>query len=107
MNLPEVRAIYPEGTDVRRIDISIGEKEYWGRGIGTACVRMLIDLAFQSENVEVLHCICEDYNVRSVRMWEKLGFTRVLAEPLPPHYKGQWKCHYRLTRQEFSQLSGT
>jgi aminoglycoside 6'-N-acetyltransferase len=101
MNLPEVRAIYPEGTDVRRIDISIGEKEYWGRGIGTTCVRILVDLAFSRENVEVLHCICEDYNVRSVRMWEKLGFSRILAKPLPAHYKGQWEYHYRLTRQEF------
>ena len=30
-------------------DISIGEKAYWGRSIGTACVRMPIDLAFQRE----------------------------------------------------------
>jgi RimJ/RimL family protein N-acetyltransferase len=101
MNLPDVKAMYLDGADVRRIDISIGEKAYWGRSIGTTCVRMLIDLAFSRENVDVLHCICEDYNVRSVRMWEKLSFSRVLAEPLPQHHKGRYRCHYRLTRQEF------
>ncbi|MGI6667759.1 MAG: GNAT family N-acetyltransferase [Bacillota bacterium] len=101
MNLPDVKTMYPDGTNVRRIDISIGEKAYWGRGIGTTCVRMLIDLAFSRENVDVLHCICEDYNVRSVRIWEKLGFSRVLAEPLPQHHKGRYWCRYRLTRQEF------
>jgi len=105
MNLPEVRAMYPEGTDVRRIDICIGEKAYWGRGIGTQCVKMLVDLAFYRENVDVLHCICEDYNVRSVRMWEKLGFSRALAKPLPPNYKGKYECHYRLTKGKFCEMT--
>ncbi len=101
MNLPDVRAMYPEGTDVRRIDICIGEKTYWNRGIGTQCVRMLVDLAFSGEHVDVLHCLCEDYNARSVRMWEKLGFSRVLAKPLPQPQRGKYQYHYRLTRQEF------
>ncbi|MBR6556843.1 MAG: GNAT family N-acetyltransferase, partial [Clostridia bacterium] len=35
MNLPNISALYPENTDVRRIDMSIGEKTYWGKGIGT------------------------------------------------------------------------
>ena len=26
MNLPQVRALYPPGTDVRRIDVTIGDK---------------------------------------------------------------------------------
>ena len=32
---------------------------------------MLVDFAFYGEHVDVLHCICEDCNVRSCRVWEK------------------------------------
>ena len=81
--------------------MAIGEKSYWNRGIGTQFIGMLIDFAFRAEHVDVLHCFCEDYNVRSRRMWEKHGFTRVLEEPLPQPQKGKWQYHYRLTRQEF------
>ncbi len=104
MNLPEVTAMYPESLDVRRIDMSIGEKTCWGKGVGTQFIGMMVDFAFCGEHVDVLHCFCEDYNVRSRRMWEKHGFARILEEPLTPQpQKGQWQYHYRLTRQEFIQ----
>lgn len=46
MNLPNVIAMYPETLDVRGIDMSIGEKEYWGKGIGTQAIDMMVDFAF-------------------------------------------------------------
>lgn len=101
MNLPDVRAMYPEELDVRRIDMAIGEKDHWGRGIGAQMIGMVIDFAFCGEHVDVLHCFCEDYNIRSKRLWESKGFTRVLEEPLQQPQKGKWQYHYRLTRQEF------
>lgn len=33
--LPEVRQMYPQGMDVRRIDMYIGEMEWWGRRVGS------------------------------------------------------------------------
>lgn len=101
MNFPYVRAMYPEGTDVRRIDMSIGEKEYWGKGIGTLFIGMLVKYAFEEEHVDVLHCFCEDYNVRSRRVWEKNGFKLVLAEELPPTSTGKYEFHWRLTSEEY------
>lgn len=101
MNLPAVLQMYPETMDVRRIDMALGEKDCWGRGIGTAFVGMLVDFAFCGEHVDVLHCFCEDYNIRSCRLWEKHGFTRILEEPLPASRKGKIQYHYRLTRQEY------
>lgn len=103
MNMPDVKAMYDPSLDVRRIDMAIGEKEYWNRGIGTLFIGMLIDFAFSSEHVDVLHCFCEDYNVRSRRMWEKHGFTLALAEELPQPQKGKLQLHWRLTRQEFME----
>jgi Acetyltransferases, including N-acetylases of ribosomal proteins len=100
MNLPGVKAMYDPALDVRRIDMCIGEKAYWNKGIGTIFVGMLIDFAFNVEHVDVLHCFCEDYNVRSRRMWEKHGFTLVLTEELPQPQKGKLQLHWRLTKEE-------
>jgi len=93
--------MYSENIDVRRIDMCIGEKAYWNKGIGTQFIGMMLDFAFFGEHVDILHCFCEDYNVRSKRMWEKHGFTQVLAEPLKQPQKGKWQYHYRLTRKDF------
>lgn len=101
MNMPDVITMYPESADIRRIDMSIGEKAYWNKGIGTAFIRMMIDYAFNGEYVEVLHCFCEDYNNRSRRVWEKNGFALILSEELPQPQKGKLQHHFRLTRGEY------
>lgn len=103
MNLPHIRDMYAPGTDVRRIDMSIGEKEFWGRGIGTDMVALLVRFAFEQETTDVLHCLCEDYNVRSTRVWEKNGFSLVQADALPEGQKGKYQYHFRLTRQEYEK----
>ena len=103
MNLPYVIEMYDSKLDVRRIDMCIGEKEHWGKGIGTEFIGMMIDFAFYGENVDILHCFCEDYNIRSRRMWEKHGFTLALTEDLPQPQKGKFQYHYTLTRQQFMQ----
>ena len=100
MNLPDVKAMYAPSLDVRRIDMCIGEKAYWGCGIGTQFIGMMVDFAFNGEHADVLHCICEDYNIRSRRVWEKNGFTQILSVPIPQPQKGKLQLHYRLTRQE-------
>ena len=103
MNLPSVLALYAENTDVRRIDMSIGEKFYWGKGIGTLFIGMLVKYAFECEQVDVLHCFCEDYNIRSRRVWEKNGFTLVLTEEIPQPHKGKFQFHWRLTKEEYNK----
>lgn len=101
MNLPKVMKLYNADTDVRRIDMSIGEKEYWGKGIGTIIVKMLIDFAFLTEKVDFLHCISEDYNIRSRRVWEKNGFTNILTEPITNSSKAKSELHWQLKRDDY------
>ena len=105
MNLAYIDDMYPVGTDVRRIDMSIGEKQYWGKGIGTLFVGMIADFAFNTENVDVLHCLCEDYNIRSNRVWEKNGFSLIWKEELPQGRKGDNQRHWRLTKEEYQNNS--
>lgn len=105
MNLPDVLAMYPAGTDVRRIDMSIDEKAYWNRGIGSIFIRMLVDFAFRQEHVDVLHCLCDDFNVRSERMWQKNGFTLVRRDAVRSEVGvtpvGKWRLHYALSKEMY------
>lgn len=102
MNLPEIQKMYPPDTDVRRIDMAIGEKSWWGKGIGTLFIGMLVQYAFEREQVDVLHCFCEDYNIRSRRVWEKNGFQLVFTEELPQPRKGKIQYHWRLTKDAYN-----
>lgn len=95
--------MYADDTDIRRIDMTIGEKAFWGKGIGTLFVGMLVKYAFECECVDVLHCFCEDYNFRSRRVWEKNGFLLVLTEDIPQPHKGSLQYHWRLTKDEYRE----
>ncbi len=106
MNLPNIKAMYADSTDVRRIDMSIGEKAFWGKGIGTLFIGMLVKYAFEYDHVDVLHCFCEDYNIRSRRVWEKNGFTLILTEEIPQPHKGKLQYHLRLTKDEYNKRRG-
>lgn len=101
MNLDYILAMYDRSVDVRRIDIVIGEKRYWSKGIGSQIIPIVIDFAFNSEYVDVLHCLCEDYNIRSCKIWEKNGFSLMLSEDLPQPQKGKYQYHFRLTKEEY------
>ena len=52
--------MYDPSVDVRRIDMAIGEKDYWNKGIGSEFIPMLVAFAFNSEHVDILHCMSED-----------------------------------------------
>jgi len=101
MNIPEVSKMYPD-LDVRRIDVSVGEKEYWGKGIGTQFIGMMVDFAFYGENVDVLHCFVGDHNIRSARTLIKNGFREVMRkESESDKTKEKEEIHFALTKQEF------
>jgi aminoglycoside 6'-N-acetyltransferase len=74
MNLDRILDQFSE-QDCRRIDLMIGEKAYWNRGIGTRIIRMLTQLAFERESAyAVFGCDIWGFNARSLRAFEKAGF---------------------------------
>ena len=85
MNLPRILERYPD-RDCRRIDIVIGEKELWGKGLGTETIRLLTKFGFDSENADLIFgCDVADYNPRSHRALEKVGY-RIDAEIENPEW---------------------
>jgi len=104
MNVDYILEKYHASTDVRRIDILIGEKSYWNMGVGTAIVQMLIDFAFNTEKADVVYGITGDYNKRSGRVFEKNGFCLFGECPTDNDpEEDSLELHYRLTRDEYEK----
>jgi aminoglycoside 6'-N-acetyltransferase len=75
MNLERILDRYPEH-DCRRIDIMIGEKSHWGRGLGTEAIELLTRFGFDSEHAgAIFGCDIADTNPRSRRAFEKNGYV--------------------------------
>jgi RimJ/RimL family protein N-acetyltransferase len=103
MNLPRVLRMFP-GLDCRRIDLMIGEKEYWSRGIGTVAIRLLTGYAFIDENADIIYNPdIADYNIRSLKAFQKAGY-RVVGETMQaPNAKAQKTYDLALTGDEYLQ----
>lgn len=97
MNLDRVARHFPD-QDLRRIDLAIGEKDLWGRGLGTEMIRILTEFGFEREHCDAIFgCGVADYNPRSRRAFEKNGYTLFLATPHPEGSKA--RVEYDLMRQ--------
>ena len=65
--------------------ITIGEKEFWGKGYGTEIARLLIDYGFEKLQLCQINSAVFGFNTRSIRMHEKLGFgIEIKKENSPP-----------------------
>lgn len=58
------------------ISILIGEKQLWGRGIGSTSLRLLLDYAFTVHAMEKICAEVYGFNTRSQRLMEHVGFQR-------------------------------
>ena len=73
MNVERVLRRYP-GLDCRRIDIEI-EKDYWGLGIGSTAIGLLVAFGLESEGADAIFAMdVADDNLGSRRAFEKAGF---------------------------------
>ncbi|MCC6446055.1 MAG: GNAT family N-acetyltransferase [Armatimonadetes bacterium] len=98
MNLDRYLHGFP-GKGCRRIDLMIGEKAFWGRGIGTRVIRLLSAFAF-AQNADILFgCDVADYNPRSLRAFEKAGYIVYATIPQPSGSKAG-VCYDLMLRRE-------
>ncbi|MCY4603671.1 MAG: GNAT family N-acetyltransferase [Gemmatimonadetes bacterium] len=102
MNLSRIIEAYP-GCDCRRIDLSIGEKQYWNKGLGTEIIRALVDFGFSEEKAELIFaCDIADYNPRSRAAFAKVGFQVVAHIAQPPGGKAHSICDMRIAQTEWA-----
>lgn len=58
------------------IGILLGEREVWGKGVGSEALRLVIEYAFVRLNLNRLYAGAVAKNVGSTRLFEKAGFSR-------------------------------
>jgi RimJ/RimL family protein N-acetyltransferase len=101
MNIERVLESYPD-MDVRRIDLAIGEKDHWNKGIGTTVIRMLTEFGFQQEEADLIYEPgIADYNPRSLRAFQKVGYEIVGVIEEEPGRKAKRLFDLILTRDRF------
>jgi len=106
MNLERILAQFPN-LDCRRIDLMIGEKTLWGRGIGTEVIRLLTEFGFKEEGADAIFgCEVADYNPRSRRAFEKNGYVAGQELRQPEGMKAKVCCDLMLTRDAYKRTEG-
>lgn len=58
------------------IGMLIGEKDCWGKGIGSAAIGLLVGHAFLRLNLNRIYAGATEQNVGSIRAFEKVGFIQ-------------------------------
>jgi len=54
----------------------IGNKKFWGKGLATECVSLLVNYAFAKLKLHRLHGGANIENIGSLKIFEKLGFHK-------------------------------
>ena len=101
MNLERILKAHP-GMDCRRIDLMIGEKGFWGQGIGTQAIELLTSFGFEEEGADAIFgCDVADYNPRSIKAFQRVGFE-VWNEVRKTHGSKAESCYDLIqTRKKF------
>ena len=58
------------------VGIVIGDRQMWGRDIGSMALRLLLDYAFTVRGLERIYAETYSFNVASQRLMERVGFQR-------------------------------
>ncbi len=58
------------------IGLVVGDKSYWGKGVGTEAIRLVTNYAFNDLNLHKLTAGCYSVNIGSGRAFEKAGFVQ-------------------------------
>jgi aminoglycoside 6'-N-acetyltransferase len=100
MNLEPILQKYPE-RDCRRIDLVIGEKELWGRGLGADVIRTLTKFALEQEKADMVFAVIGDYNERSQSAFMKAGYSLVLKLEEPPPSRAKLSYAFAIDKSAF------
>ena len=64
----------PSSTTAIVLGMMIGNKEYWGKGIGTEVVKLGLEFAFRNLKVHKVYLDVREDNRGAIKIYEKNGF---------------------------------
>ena len=90
-----------------RLGITIGAKGLWGQGYAKEALRAVIAYCFQTLNMNRVGAEIYSFNLRSVALFEHLGFTREGIVRQCVYKKGAFEDEYiyGLLREEWNNLT--
>lgn len=100
MNIQRILKKYPK-KDCRRIDLMIGEKDLWGQGLGSDTIRTLTRFGFESERADIIFGLVGDYNQRSVKAFQKAGYTIEAKIREAPESRAKFSYDLAIRREEY------
>lgn len=59
------------------LGIFVGDKNFWGRGIGTEAIMLLLDFGFNVLNLHNIWLSFYDFNIKSKGVYERCGFKTI------------------------------
>ncbi|MHA2390480.1 MAG: GNAT family N-acetyltransferase [Promethearchaeota archaeon] len=59
---------------VAEVGITIGEKDYQGKGYGTEAMELLLEYGFNTVNLNRIQLRVYDFNVRAIKSYKNIGF---------------------------------
>lgn len=99
---------YPDARfrDVWMVGICICVDEYLGRGLGREALRLWVDYLFSNSSVHRIGLFTYSFNMRMIRVAERIGFRAEGADREVIKWKGKWvnRLHYGLLRPEWEAL---
>lgn len=70
--------------------ITIGEKEYHGKGYGTEAMEMLVQYVFKTLNMNRLELTVYEYNIRAYKTYQKVGFIEEGRKRQARYHNGKY-----------------
>jgi RimJ/RimL family protein N-acetyltransferase len=91
------------------LGIAVQNKRYWGKGLGTEAIRLLVDFGFKVINLHRIYLTVFEDNLRAQRLYEKIGFTKVGRQRECIIRFGKYFDLYLmdLLKEEYGQLHST
>ncbi|KPL08481.1 hypothetical protein AMJ86_00475 [bacterium SM23_57] len=72
------------------LGIAISNKKYWGKGLGTEAIHLLVQFGFNNLNLHRIYLTVFEDNLRAQRVYEKVGFTKTGRQRETIHRLGRY-----------------
>jgi aminoglycoside 6'-N-acetyltransferase len=79
------------------IDLFIGEPAYWGQGLGSRALKLIIAYLFAEREADIIAIDPHGRNERAIRAYEKCGFRKVKQLPKHELHEGQYQNSWLMT----------
>ena len=94
------------GAKAGNYGILIGDKKFWGKGIGQHVTSVVLEWAFSKGGFEIVSSKVLNENLPSIKLHKKLGFEYTGQSPYEGKIEGkstEWQ-NFKITKQSFHHL---